>query len=680
MTRQQAKSRIEKLKKVINHHRYLYHVLDRQEVSESALDSLKHELYQLEQKYPEFITPDSPTQRVAGKPLKGFKKVKHSFPMLSIEDVFSEKELQNWEDYLKRLQPTYHPFEYFTELKIDGFGISLIYENGYFVCGSTRGNGRVGEDVTQNLKTIESIPLKLYLHQKISVPQIEKKLKGFIKKGRIEVRGEVYMTKKDFERINREREKKGEVLHANPRNTAAGSIRQLDPKIAASRPLKFLAYDIITNLGQIKHSQEHQILPILGFKTNKGEKCNNLEKVIQFWREATKRRETFPFQIDGVVAMVNDNKTFEKLGVAGKSPRGIRAFKFSPSQATTIIKDIKIQIGRTGALTPVAYLRPVQVGGVVVTRATLHNEDEIKRLGVRIGDTVIVRRAGDVIPDVVNVLPELRSGKERNFCMPKHCPICGAKTIRRSGEVIWRCPNKRCEAKRKKFLCHFVSKLAFDIKGLGPEIIDKLLEENIISSPVDIFTFKQGDLVLLERFAEKSAENLIEAINQSKKISLSMFIFSLGIFHVGEKTASDLAYYFGNLERFKKAALKDLKNIPEVGEIVAKSIYNWFQKKENLKLINDLIKAGVEIKRQKAKGKRQKLKGKIFVLTGTLDLITRNDAKGKIRFLGGEVSESVSKNIDFVVAGKEPGSKYKKAKELGVKIIREKEFLKMLER
>lgn len=678
MTKEEAKKRIEKLKKVISYHRYLYHVLNKQEISEGALDSLKHELYKLEQQYPEFITPDSPTQRVAGEPLKGFAEVYHKVPMLSIEDVFSESELRDWEEYIRRLQPNYYPFEYFAELKIDGFAITLIYENGIFKLGATRGNGRVGADVTQNLKTIESIPLRLSVHGRFPSEKIEKKVRELLERGTIEVRGEIYMAKKDFERINLEREKKGEPPYANPRNLAAGSIRQLDPKLAASRPLKFLGYDLVTDVGQTKHSQEHQILKVLGFKADEGKVCKDLDEVIEYWRDVAKRRATIPFLIDGVVVNINDNDLFAKLGVTGKSPRGVRALKFSPKSATTILKDIRLQVGRTGAVTPVAILKPVKVGGVTISRATLHNQDEIKRLGVKIGDTVIVGRAGDVIPEVIKVLPKLRSGKEKTFKMPAFCPVCGTKLVRKKGEVIWRCPNKNCPARKKEFLYHFASKKAFDIEGLGPKIIDKLMEEHLISKPSDIFELKEGDLVPLERFAEKSTKNLIKAIQDSKRIPLSRFIYSLGIPQVGEETAINLANYFGSIAKLRKATIEDLVSIYDIGPEVAKSICEWFKVKANQNLIDDLIKAGVKITHPVKKiGK--KLAGKTFVVTGTLDSMSREEAHAKIRLQGGHPSNSVSKNTDFLVVGKEPGeTKLEKAKILGVKIIDEKAFLEMI--
>jgi len=699
MTKSEAKKRIEKLKELINHHRYLYHVLDQQEIDDEAFDSLKHELYKLEQQFPEFITLDSPTQRVGGEPQKQFKKVEHKMPMLSLEDIFSEKELRDWENYLKKLAPPFFTqkegVEYFAELKIDGFAVALIYKNGVFSLGATRGDGQVGEDVTRNLKTIESIPLKLELRRGVWDKKVKEDLRKAIKKGKFEVRGEVYMARADFKKLNKELEKKGEKTYANPRNLAAGSIRQLDPKLAASRPLKFLAYDMVTNVGQARHSQEHQILPLLGFKTDAGKICKNLSDILNYWREISQKREKLSYQIDGLVVNVNDNHLFEKLGVVGKSPRGARAFKFSPQQATTRISDIKIQIGRTGTLTPVAVLEPVEIGGVKISRATLHNEDEIKRLGVRIGDTVIIERAGDVIPSVSKVLPELRTGKEKEFHFPRACPSCSSLLSKPRGEVIWRCLNPDCPARKRENLYHFVSKKAFNIEGLGPRIIDKLTEAGLVSEAADLFSLAEGDLLplaglprrkpqaFLRGFAEKSAKNLIEAIQKSKKIPLPRFIFALGIRHLGEETAIDLAERFGSITQLQKVTKEELEKIPEVGPKIAESIYQWFQLKKNQKLIEELFGAGIKIEspaQSKAAAGKQKLKGKTFVITGVLESMTRGQAKERIRQLGGNVSESLSKMTAYLVVGKEPGTKLEKAKKLGIKIIGEKEFLNLIKR
>ncbi len=675
MRRKEAEKRIEKLKQVINHHRYLYHVKDKQEISSEALDSLKHELYNLEQEYSDLITPDSPTQRVAGRPLEGFKKVEHQVPMLSIEDVFSEKELKDWQNYLERLVPG-EKLEYFCEMKIDGFAVTLIYRNGVLETGATRGSGQVGEDVTQNLKTIESIPLRLEAKGKFPGKDIEKRAGDLIEKGRIEIRGEVYMSKDDFERLNAKLQKEGKKTYANPRNLAAGSIRQLDPKLAASRPLAFLAYDLVTDFGQKKHSQEHEIIKALGFKADEGKKCKDASEITDFWREVAKKRETLPFQIDGVVVSVDDNDVFSKLGRAGKSPRGIRAFKFSPKQATTVVEDIKLQVGRTGAVTPIAELRPVQVAGVTVSRATLHNQDEIKRLGVKTGDTVIVERAGDVIPSVSKVLKDLRTGKEKEFKFPSKCPHCSTQLVKPEGEAVWRCPNPDCPARKREQFYHFASKKAFDIEGLGPKIIDQLVKENLISTPPDLFRLKKGDLMPLERFAEKSADNLIKAIQDRKKIPLDRFIYSFGIRHVGEETAVDLAQYFGSLKNLRQASKKELESVPDIGEVVSESVYKWFSYAKNRKLMDDFIKAGLKVLPFPKKG--SKFKGKTFVLTGNLESMTRGEAQKKIRMLGGDPSGSVSKNTDFLVVGKDPGSKLDQAEKLGIKTIGEKEFLEMI--
>ena len=675
MDKQQAKKRIEKLKKAINHYRYLCHVLDRQDIDEGSLDSLKHELWKLEREYPEFFSEDSPTQRVEGKPLKYFKKVEHETPMLSIEDIFSEKELSDWQKYLERISPG-RKFEYYAEMKIDGFAVTLIYENGLLSLGSTRGNGAVGEDVTQNLKTVESIPLRIDLQGKLPTKEIEEKAKEKIKKGIIEVRGEVYINKEDFRKLNAELEKKKEKTFANPRNLAAGSIRQLDPKLAASRPLRFLAYDMVTDLGQKKHSEKHEILPCLGFKTNEGKVCGNLQEIVDYWKETSKIREKVPFQIDGVVITVNEDDLLRRMGRAGKGMRGTRALKFAPERSTTRIRKVVFQIGRTGAVTPVAGLDPVRIGGTVVSRATLHNEDEIKRLGVKIGDTVIVGRAGDVIPDIIKPLPELRTGEEKEIIFPKECPVCKGKLFKEKGEAVLRCRNKDCGAVAKEELYHFVSKKAFDIEGMGPKIINQLMDAGLVSSPSDIFELKEGDLVPLERFAEKSAENLVRAIMKSKEIPLSRFIYALSIRQVGEETSSDLADYFGSLKELEKASLEDLRKIPDIGSVGSESIHNWFRSKKSLELLKKLQDSGVKII---SPGKKEKsLKDKTFVFTGSLESLSREEAKNRVRMLGGSVSSSISKETDCLVAGENPGSKLEKAESIGVKIVSESDFLKMI--
>jgi DNA ligase (NAD+) len=613
MNKKEAGQRIERLKKMISRHRYLYHVLDEQNLSDEALDSLKHELYILEQQCPDLITSDSPTQRIGGEPLKKFKKVTHSRPMLSIEDIFSEEELRDWESYVKKLAQK-SSFEYFVEPKIDGFGISLLYENGKFRTGSTRGNGKIGEDVTQNLRTIESIPLKLELMGDFPSKEIKQRAKDLTEKGEIEIRGEVYMDKEDFNEFNKKLAKKGVKQFSNPRNLAAGSIRQLNPKLAASRPLKFLGYDLVTNLGQTKHSQEHQILSAFGIKAAAGKVTANIDEIVRFWEDVEKKRERFSHQIDGVVLSINDNKVFEGLGVAGKSPRGIRAFKFSPRQSTTKILDVKFQVGRTGAVTPIAVLEPVKIEGVTIIHATLHNESELRKLGVKIGDTVVVERAGDVIPAVSNIIKELRNGKEKDIRFPKNCPVCRVKLEKPEIEAIWRCPNEKCPARKSEMLYHFVSKKAFDVVGLGPQIVQKLLTEKLISQPADIFQLKEEDLSPLEKFAEKSSRNLVESIQRSKRIEFAKFIYALGIRHVGEETAVELANRFRNLANLKKAEKEDLLKISDVGGKVAESIYDWLRQKENNIYLDSLLRVGISIVSPKKKGRR--LEGKIFVLTG----------------------------------------------------------------
>jgi len=689
MNSTEVQKRIEKLKKLINHHRYLYHVLDKQEISESALDSLKKELFDLEQKYPQFITADSPTQRIGGKPLEKFEKVKHPAPMLSFNDAFSKEDMEDWLERNSKLLPDADRAEidYYCEPKLDGLAIELIYKEGIFELGSTRGDGLIGEDVTQNLKTIESIPLRLR-----EIEEVEKDLEkeGWriisenIKKKKpkeIVVRGEATITKKDFESVNREQTRVGQLPFANPRNLAAGSIRQLDPKITAKRRLEITTYDLISDFGQKSHCQEHKILEILGFKTNNkySKYCKNLAEVLEFHDFWYRNRGRLPYEIDGIVVTINKNEIFERLGVVGKAPRGAIAFKFPLKQATTTIEDIKLQVGRTGAITPVAILKPVQVGGVTISRATLHNEDEIKRLDVRIGDTAVVGRAGDVIPDIMKVLVELRTGKEKEFKIPKNCPVCQTELIRPQREALWRCPNPDCFAKQRRYFYHFVSRGAFDITGLGPKIIDKLIEEGLVSDPADLFNLKEGDLLPLERFAEKSAQNLVESIQSRKKISFPKFIYALGIRNIGQETAQDLAEYFGSLVKLKNASFEDFQKIRDIGPVVAKSIFDFLREKRNLKFIEKLVKSGVEIEKEK-KSLHQPLKGKTFVLTGALETISREGAKEKIRELGGDVNESVSKKIDYVVFGKEPGSKLEKARRLNLKIIREKEFRALIKK
>ncbi len=685
MTKEQAKIRIEKLRRVINHHRYLYHVLDKQEVSDAALDSLKKELYDLEQEHPDLITDDSPTQRVGGKPLKEFKKFKHPEPMISFNDAFDGKDMEEWEGRFERISGGAKKHGYYCELKIDGLAIEIVYKKGLIEVGATRGDGVIGEDVTQNLKTVEAIPLRILDEEEIVKNLKKDKIERFqsgIKKalsGELVVRGEVFITLKEFQRINREQKEKNLKIHANPRNLAAGSIRQLDPAITRSRKMDSFAYALKTDVGQVTHEEEHLILKALGFKINTHNEFRKDLKGVQEFRDYwEKNREKLDYEIDGVVVAVNDNKTFQKLGVVGKAPRGAIAYKFSQRESQTIVEDIIIQVGRTGVLTPVAVLRPVGIGGVTVSRATLHNLDEIKRLGVRIGDTVIVGRAGDVIPDVRTVIKELRTGKEKEFHMPKKCPVCDGPVEQVKGQVAFKCVNKNCPAIKREAIYHLVSRKAFDIDGVGPKIVDQLMEAGLIRDPADLFSLKKEDLLNLERFAEKSAQNTIEAIESKKKVSLDKFIYSLGIEHVGEETAFTLARKFRKLENIRKIKLEELQGTPDIGPVVAKSIYEWFQMSFNQKLLDKFKKAGIHIIEEKVTKESTKLAGKSFVITGSLESLSREQAQDRIRNLGGDVSSSVSKETDYVVVGSEPGSKFDKAKKLGVKTITEKEFLKIV--
>lgn len=653
---EKVKKRIEKLRELINHHRYLYHVQDKEEISPEALDSLKKELFDLEQNYPQFITSDSPTQRIGGKPLDSFEKVKRDNIMYSFNDAFSREDMDNWEKRNKKLIST--NFEYYCEPKLDGLAIELVYKDGILVLGSTRGDGLVGENVTQNIKTIESIPLKL----KGNYPN------------KLIVRGEAIINKKEFERINKDRE----VPYANTRNLAAGSIRQLDSSITLGRKLDADIYSIVTDLGQKTHQEEHSLLESFGFKTNNryNKLCKNMNEVFEFYSYWQKHRENLPYEIDGLVVAINDNNIFKQLGIVGKAPRGAIALKFPLKEATTIVEDIKIQVGRTGAMTPVAILKPVNINGATITRATLHNEKEIERLGLKIGDTVVVGRAGDVIPEVSKVFPELRTGKEKTFKMINSCPSCGSDLVKKEEEVVWRCPNTKCFKRKIGWFKHFVSRSAFNMEGIGPKVLEKFIEEGLVSIPSDLFDLKEGDILPLERFAEKSVQNIIESIQKRKEVSFSRFIYSLGIRNVGQKTSKDLAKKFKSIEDIKDATKEELESLSDIGPIVSESIIDWFSDKDNQLFLRELERKGVVYFLEKQKSSI--LSGKKFVITGTMKNLSRELAKEKIISLGGEVSSAVSKNIDYLVSGENPGSKYQKAKDIGLIIINEEEFLEMI--
>ena len=706
LTEKEARVRIKKLRAEIDRIRYAYHVLDQSLVSDAVKDSLQHELAELEDQFPQLITADSPTQRVAGTPLKKFAKVSHAVPMLSLNDVFAHEELEEWERRLVKLvgDERLATAGYYTELKMDGLAVSLEYEDGVFVRGSTRGDGRIGEDVTANLRTVEAIPLRLSEEEAvIRAKQLysgDDKIVPFVRRavhGRLEVRGEVYMPIAVLEQINDEQVRRGLPKFVNPRNAAAGAIRQLDSRITASRRLSFSAYDIPTDVGQVTHEQSHQIAVALGFPANPANACQatlgDVEEYLTHWAKA---REQLPYWTDGVVVVANDVRLIAELGVVGKAPRGMIAFKFAPEEATTVVEDILIQVGRTGALTPVAKLRPVFVGGTTVSRATLHNADEITRKDIRIGDTVVVRKAGDVIPEVKEALINLRPRATRPFSMPARCPVCNSPVAREmvGGDegAVTRCTNRDCFAQQLRRLQFFVSRSAFDITGLGPKILEQLIAENLVKTPADLFGLTEGDLAPLERFADTKARNVVEAIEARKIIELSRFIHALGIRNVGEETARDLALYIAQrakiqtgrlaskdfLSVVKNQTIEDWRGIADVGDVVADSIYSYFHDQKNLHQLDELFAAGVELRFEQSMSRNQKLAGQTFVLTGELATMTRDEAKAAVRALGGTASESVSKKTTYVVVGENPGSKYEAAQRLGISILTEETFQRLI--
>jgi DNA ligase (NAD+) len=713
----ETKDRAFKLQSLIAFHSHKYHTLDEPEISDEAYDSLLKELISLETEFPELKTSTSESERVGNVPLKEFKKVKHEVRQWSYDDVFDFSELVKWDEKIKRLVEKddslfKEELEYCVELKIDGLKMVLTYKDGEFKQGATRGDGEVGEDVTSNLKTIKSIPLKL--SEKVDLVAV----------------GECWLSKKELERINKEREKKGEALFANTRNAAAGSIRQLDPKVASSRKLNSFIYDIdlysavipaeagtqsekseirsikfetnskfkIQNSKQtlgldsglrrndntedesiLTQDDEIILLSKLGFKTNPHHKvCKNVEEIENFYKHWAKEKGSLDYGLDGIVIKINSRKIQNALGYTGKSPRFGVAYKFPAEQVTTIVEDIALQVGRTGVVTPVAHLKPTLVAGSTVSRATLHNEDEIKRLDVRIGDTVILEKAGDVIPKIVKVLKELRKGNEKEYNFPEKVNVCGGDgSIERvPGQVAWRCVHNSYEQEKRKWY-HFVGKGAFDIDGLGPRIVDALLDAGLISSYADLFTLKAGDVLGLEGFKEKSTNNLIEAIGKAKKVTLPRLIIGLSIPQVGEETAYDIAKSFGSIENIAKATEEDFMNVFGVGDIVAKSLVEWFENSGNKNILKELLKQ-IKIENPKEKAGSNVLAGKTFVLTGTMEKLSRIEAEEKIRTLGGDVSSSVSKKTTYVVAGENAGSKLEKAKDLGIQVLTEGEFHRML--
>jgi DNA ligase (NAD+) len=660
MTKNEAKTRIEKLKKVIEHHRYLYHVLDRQEIPDTAYDALEEELRQVEQEYPELITPDSPTQRVSGQPLEKFAKITHQVPQWSFNDAFTPDDLRAFESRVAKLLG--HKPEYVCELKIDGFKIVLTYEKGLLKTAATRGNGSVGEDVTANVRTIEAVPLSL------SEPLD------------LVAEGEIWMSRKEFERINKEQKEKGEPLYANPRNIAAGTIRQLDPRIVAARKLSCFVYELSAGNFALPKTQDEELAQLakLGFKINRYYKvCATIEEVIAFWQQWQKKKEREDYWIDGVVVKVRSNADQQSLGYTGKAPRWGIAFKFPAEQVTTKVLDIILQVGRTGVITPVAVLTPVLVAGSTVSRATLHNEDEIKRLDVRIGDTVILQKAGDVIPDIVSVLKDLRTGEEKEFYFPKTLEACGGAIERIPGQAAYRCVNKNSAIQFRRKFYHFVGKHAFDIEHCGPKIVDMLVDNKLVAEYPDIFTLKKGDLEILPRFGEKSADNLLRAIEARRSIPLPNFLSALSIDQVGEETAEDLAEYFGTLDKIRGATENELNHIEGVGPVVSTSIFRWFRQPENRALVDKLLKQ-VSVPPYRKKTIASAITGKTFVLTGSLPTLSREEAETMIKARGGKVASAVSSKTDFVLAGDNPGSKLESARELGVRVIDEVEFRNLI--
>lgn len=658
MDKTSARKEVEKLREELNHHSYQYYVLDKPEISDAEYDRLYHRLEELEAQYPDLVTADSPTQRVGDKVSGDFAEVKHSRPRLSLDDAFSLTDVEEFEARAKKILPEH--FDYVCELKIDGLQIVLTYQKGLLVTAATRGDGLVGEEVTHTIRTVRDIPLKL--------PQPVD----------LVVSGEIYISKKDFDKINAQQKQAGAAVYANPRNLAAGTVRQLDPKVASSRKLRSFMYDID---GKISPETQVEILGLLeelGFAVNPEHKlAHSLEEVEEFIQQWTNKRNSLPYEVDGVVVKINDLKQRTALGKTAKAPRWAIAYKFPAEQKETKILQIEVQVGRQGTLTPVAILEPVKLAGTTVSRATLHNEGEIQRKDVRVGDTVVVQKAGDIIPEVVEVVKKKRPKSAKPFKMPEVCPVCGGKVVQVEGEAAHRCVSKNCATIQLRKLEHFVSRDAFDIEGLGEKIIEQLYKEGLVKDPADFFTLQEGDIEPLERFAERSAKNIVQAIQGARTVSLDRFLYGLGILHVGAQTARDIAHAFDSLEAVEKADKVELVEVEGIGPKVGESVYNFFQDANNLQLIDKLLDAGVEIKRA-AKPKSNRLGGKTFVVTGTLLEMSREEAEAKIRDFGGKASGSVSAKTDYVVVGANPGSKYDKAKKLGVRVIDEQEFLALI--
>ncbi|HEX7287521.1 MAG TPA: NAD-dependent DNA ligase LigA [Candidatus Angelobacter sp.] len=662
----QAERKIEHLREQIRRHEHLYYVLDAPEISDAEFDRLMQELKRLEAAHPALVTQDSPTQRVGGKPREGFLKVRHSRPMLSLDNANSEQELRDWDRRVRELAGS-EKIEYVCELKLDGMSMALTYGKGSLETGVTRGDGTVGEDVTSNVRTMRTVPLSI---------QPERLKKAGVDGG-FEVRGEVIMPLTAFERMNEERESQGLSKFANPRNAAAGTIRVLEPNIVAQRRLDFYAYFLLVegNYFPEKHAEALKALQALGFKVNSHHKVTqNVDEVLAFIGKCEEMREKLPYEIDGVVIKVNSTRTWERLGFTGKAPRWAIAYKYAARSGVTQIEDIRVQVGRTGKLTPVAWLKPVPIGGTTVSRATLHNMDEIERLGVKIGDWVMVERGGDVIPKVVKVIDDKEHPRgHKHFHMPERCPECGGHVARVEGEADHRCVNANCPAKLRETILHFAARSVMNIEGMGESLVNQLADRGLVKDIADIYELNKEKLLKLERIGDKSAQNLLDEIEQSRKLPLERVIYGLGIRFVGERTAEFLAEHFGSLDAIMEASVEELQEVNEVGPRIAESIHEFFAEPRNRKLIGRLKAYGLTLTGKKRE-RGTALAGKTFVLTGTLANYSRDAAKKMIEDAGGKVTGSVSKKTDYVVAGDEPGSKLDKAKELGVQVIGEKEM------
>ena len=668
MSKDQVRDRMEKLADQIDEYRYRYHVLDDPMITDEIYDSLTKELKKLEAEHPDLASADSPTQRVGGKPLEKFVSAPHSRPMLSLNDAFELEEVDAWIKRIQKLLPGVN-FDYHVDLKMDGLACALIYENGRLIRALTRGDGKIGEDVTQNVRTIKSVPLKL--RQDKSVP-------SYYYNNTIELRGEILLYKKDFENINIEREAKNLPKFMNPRNTAAGTVRQLDPALVASRPLKFHTWSVLDDSLKTK-TEEYDLAKKLGFIVNpQSEKASALDDISHIVNKWDKKREELKFNTDGLVITINDKSLFKRLGSVGKAPRGAIAYKYPPEQATSKVKDIFVSIGRTGSATPVAMLEPVVIAGSLVQMATLHNEGEVSRKDIRIGDTVAVHKAGDIIPEVIEPMIKLRDGSEKKFKMPKQCPECQTDLIKmKEADAVWRCPNSSCPARLANQLKHYASKSALDIEGMGEKNVELLLEKGLIKNAADMYRLQAGQLQGLERFADISANKLVKAVAAKKNPDLHRFIYALGIRHVGAQTAVDLANRYKEFEKLQTAIIDDLLEVEGVGQIVAESIVAWFESPQNQQLLDDFKKVGVSPK--KVHIERSAITGKKFVVTGSLSSMGRDEAAELIRSRGGVFQSSVGKDTDYLAAGENTGSsKLEKAKKYNTKVIDEKELLRLI--